>query len=158
VDKKIESLKNTRKNLLHFISELTIEQLNEIPKGYNNNIIWNLAHLLSAQQSICYTRAGLKPTIDEALFLNYKPGTKPQAFVTGDEVDLIKELCLTAIDQFKRDCQNNLFSNYTTWTNHYGMEITSIGDALTFVYFHEGLHLGYIMAMKKRVIQNEKPY
>jgi len=48
--KEIERLKKTRIFLLDLIKDLTTEQLNEIPKGFNNNIIWNLGHLIASQQ------------------------------------------------------------------------------------------------------------
>jgi hypothetical protein len=48
-----------RQLLLDQIAGLTTEELNQIPRGLNNNIIWNLAHLISGQQGIFYARAGL---------------------------------------------------------------------------------------------------
>jgi hypothetical protein len=48
-----------RQFLLDQIAGLTTEELNQIPRGLNNNIIWNLAHLISGQQGIFYARAGL---------------------------------------------------------------------------------------------------
>ena len=33
---------------------LTIEELNKIPEGFNNNIIWNFGHVIVSQQIICY--------------------------------------------------------------------------------------------------------
>ncbi len=49
MNKQIEILRNTRKHLLSFINDLSTEELNEIPQGFNNNIIWNLAHLTATQ-------------------------------------------------------------------------------------------------------------
>ncbi|HWD90430.1 MAG TPA: DinB family protein [Mucilaginibacter sp.] len=39
---QIDTLKKVRAVLLEGIKDLTTEQLNKIPQGYNNNIIWNL--------------------------------------------------------------------------------------------------------------------
>ena len=150
---RIETLKKARANFLKVIGDLTIEQLNEIPAGFNNNVIWNLGHLLASQQGLCYVRAGLKMTIDEQYFLTYKPETKPNGFVESTEVDKMKELFSSAIEQFELDYNKNIFTSYTPWTNRYGIEITNIDDAISFVLFHEGLHLGYIMALK-RLLKN----
>jgi uncharacterized damage-inducible protein DinB len=151
MNKQFEILKKTRKNLLEFTSDLNIDQLNEIPPGFNNNIAWNLGHVVSSQQGLCYVRAGLPIFIDEKYFETYKPGTKPGAKTDINELDITKQLLLSAIDQFESDYQNSIFTNYTPWTNRYGIEISTIDDAIAYVIFHEGLHLGYIMALKHLV-------
>ncbi|WP_205896842.1 DinB family protein, partial [Pseudomonas viridiflava] len=59
--------------ILDLVKDLSIEQLNKIPDGFNNNIIWNIAHLTAAQQNLCYTRSGLLPTVtDKYLFPFFK--------------------------------------------------------------------------------------
>ena len=60
--KAIEIIKLPRVHLLDVVKDLSIEQLNHIPDGFNNNIIWNLAHIVATQQNICYKRAGLDIT------------------------------------------------------------------------------------------------
>jgi hypothetical protein len=50
---QIENIKTLRTTLLTLVENLTINQLNEVPEGFNNNIIWNLAHLTAAQQGVC---------------------------------------------------------------------------------------------------------
>jgi hypothetical protein len=151
MEKQFDILRKTRSHLLHFISDLTIEELNEIPAGFNNNIIWNVGHLLASQQGLCYLRSGNKPVIDEKYFLKYKPDTKPEGFISSAELEDIKQLFLSVIDQLESDYGDSLFANYTPWTNRYGIEINSIEDVVKFVLFHEGLHLGYVMALKRLV-------
>ena len=147
----MEILRKTRANFLNVIEDLTIEQLNKIPQGFNNNIIWNLGHLLVTQQSLCYLKAGLKTTIDDHYFLNYKPETRPNGFVESAEVEKIKELFISAVGQLDSDYNKNAFTNYIPWTNRYGIEITNIDDAISYVLFHEGIHLGYVMDLKRLI-------
>lgn len=146
---QIENIKTIRTALLTLVENLTIEQLNKVPEGFNNNIIWNLAHLTAAQQGICYIRAGLKPIIQEKYLSPYLPGTKPEHFVDSAEVEVLKTLLLSSLEEFKSDYKKDFFTNYTTFTTRYGVEITSIDDAINFLPFHEGLHFGYIMALKR---------
>src|SRR5688572_3463318 len=113
--KQIESIKATRNFLLTLISDLSVEELNEIPSGFNNNIIWNIAHLVASQQGVCYKRAGLDLHIDEGFFMAYKPGTKPEHFVDTKQTRFIKGLLLTTIDQLETDLKNNVFINYPSW-------------------------------------------
>jgi hypothetical protein len=56
MNNKIDKIKKIRGFLLEQIADLTNEQLNTIPNGFHNNIIWNLIHSICAQQGICYLR------------------------------------------------------------------------------------------------------
>jgi len=148
---QIETIRKTRTALLNLIQDLSVEELNEIPAGFNNNIIWNVAHLTAAQQGVCYLRAGLKLQIDEKYFLPFKPETKPEQFVDAEEVETIKQMLFSTIDQLETDYEQNAFAEYIPWTTRYGVEIRNIDDAISFLPFHEGLHLGYSMALKRVV-------
>ena len=152
---QIETIYKTRQALLNLIQDLTVEELNEIPAGFNNNIIWNVAHLTAAQQGVCYLRAGLDLKIEEQYFLFYKPESKPEQFVNAEEVEKIKQMLLSTLDQLQADHQQNVFTNYIPWTTRYGVNIKNIEEALDFLPFHEGLHLGYIMALKRVVKTKE---
>lgn len=155
MNKTIETIKETRLNLLKFVDDLTVDQLNEVPQGFNNNIIWNLGHVAAALLGVCYLRAGLKTRIDEAFYLRYKPDTKPEGYIDGSEVEKIKSLLFSTLGQFETDYRENLFVNYTAWTTRYGVELKDINDAVQFLLFHEGLHLGYVMALKRLVKNNQ---
>jgi hypothetical protein len=106
--------------------------------------------LIAAQQGVCYVRAGVKP-VTEKYFSLYKPGTRPENSVDENEVEEIKTALSTSIDQLDIDYPSNLFTHYPSWTTRYGVEIASIDDALQFLLYHEGLHTGTIMAMKRLI-------
>ncbi len=139
--------------VLSVISELSTERLNKIPPGFNNNISWNLGHLVAAQQGVCYVRGGLPMVIEEQYFLAYKPDTKPTGYVDDAELKVLKEQLLSTVDQLEQDLASNVFANNPPWTNRYGVEHKTIEDSIKFLLFHDGLHTGYIMALKKVVNQ-----
>lgn len=149
--KQIDTIKKVRTFLLENIKDLTPEQLNRIPEGFNNNIIWNLGHLVAAQQGICYKRAGVKPLITDEFWEKYRSGSKPQEPVSEAEIENIKTLFLITLDELEMDYDKNIFTGYTAWTTRYGNEMTNIDDAISFIPYHEGLHSGVIMAMKRLV-------
>lgn len=151
--KAIEILYKPRTNLVKLIEGLSIEQLNKVPSGFNNNIIWNFAHMIAAQQGVCYVRAGLKTVIDEKLYLAYKPDTKPETFVDAAEVDAIKQLAFTTLDKLEEDYNASIFDSYIPWTTRYGVDINNIDEAIKFLPFHDGLHTGYIMAQRRALLQ-----
>ena len=146
--KEVELLKKSRVHLFELIKELTPEQLNEIPNGFNNNIIWNLGHLFTVQQSICYLRAGIDTLIDSKSFSDYEPQTRPEKEVSEEEIGRIKNSFITIIDTLQTDYDGGIFSNFKSFSVPFGLEICNIDEAINFMLLHEGLHVGYIMAMK----------
>jgi hypothetical protein len=147
--KQIEIIRKTRSFLLESLKDLSTEQFNHIPQGFNNNIIWNLGHMIAAQQGICYIRAGLAPHVSEDFINAYKSGSKPGDPVDADGIENIKNLLFSMIDQLETDYNNKIFDGYITWTTRYSVEVASIDDAIAFLPFHEGLHSGCISALKK---------
>ena len=151
MNKQINTIIKTRSYLLDLTKDLSSAQLNTVPPAFQNNIIWNLAHLIAGQQGICYMRAGLEPFVGQPFYATYKPGTKPEKELSEAEISEIKNLFITSIEQFGRDFENRIFEKYIPWKSRYGVELTNIEEAVDFINFHEGLHAGYIMAMKHLV-------
>jgi hypothetical protein len=149
MNQQIDTLKKVRVFLLESIKDLTTEQWNKIPEGFNNNIAWNLGHLIAAQQGMCYKRANLTPHISDEFWEQFRTGSKPGADLSAGEIENLKSLFLTLMDQLDADYNNQIFGNYTAWSTRYGVEITSIEDALRFLPYHEGLHAGTIGALKR---------
>jgi hypothetical protein len=96
---KIENIKSFRLFLLEQIDYLTTKQLNEIPEGFNNNVIWNLGHLICVQQNMCYVKAGLSIAVDDKYFSPFLSGTKPESFIHEQEIKNIKEVFISSIDK-----------------------------------------------------------
>ena len=154
MNNNLDKIKNFRLHLLNQISNLTTEQLNHIPSGYNNNIIWNLAHLVSAEQNMCYVRSGLPVTVEDKYFTPYISGTKPVDFVKGEDIEAIKAMLITSVDRLQVDLDNNAFVNYTPSImipKVYGFEVSNIEEALEYLLYHEGYHSGCILSLKRLV-------
>lgn len=150
--KAIEILHKPRLQLLQLIESIDIHLLNEVPAGFNNNIAWNLGHIVAAQQGVCYLRAGLQTRISNEMFELYKPGTRPEKFISQAELDTFKELFTSTLDQLAQDYQDGIFDNYVPWTTRYGVSINNIDDAIAFLPFHDGLHHGYVLALRRALI------
>jgi len=110
----------------------------DIPKGYNNNIWWNIAHVVVTQQILVYKLAAQPIRVSQELVDKFKKGTVPNGKVTDEEIELIKKLLFTTIEDTIEDYEKELFDSY----NEY---------AIAFNLFHEGLHLGTILSLQKAV-------
>jgi hypothetical protein len=139
----------SRKMVSQFLENHTLEQLNKIPEGFKNNLIWNIAHIVVTQQLLVYKLSGLPMMISDELVEKYRKGTKPEYNVTQAEVDEIKSLLLKTIDQTKEDFDNKIFLNYDEYPTSTGFVLNSAKDAMVFNNFHEGLHIGIMMGIRK---------
>ncbi|OOQ58377.1 hypothetical protein BC343_11315 [Mucilaginibacter pedocola] len=149
--KQIDIMRQPRMKILETLQAFSLDQLNTIPAGFNNNILWNLGHMVAAQQGVCYKRAGLPVHVSDSFFNAYKPDSKPEGYIGQEQFDEIKSLLENTLVQLEQDYQAGIFTNYPAWTTRYGVQIASIEDAIAFLPFHEGLHIGYIMGMRKLV-------
>jgi hypothetical protein len=157
----IENLKNmnqlftvtaTSRNLVSRILENhTLEQLNKIPEGFNNNLIWNIAHVLVTQQLLVYKLSGLPMMVSEEMIKKYKKDAKPEQEVSQAEVDEIKSLLFKTLEKTKEDYNNGVFKNYQEYPTSTGFVLKNVEDAMAFNNFHEGLHIGIMMSLRKLV-------
>lgn len=143
--------KTIREILLKILDNHSLEQLNKIPAGYSNNIIWNVAHCISSQQVLVYKLSGLPTLVSDEFIDKYKKGTKPKGDVSQIEVDEIRTLLFSTLDKTEKDVNEAIFQNYTTYMTSMGFELTNVQDALDFVNYHEGIHTGIIMSIRKFV-------
>ena len=146
-----ELIKQSRQNLLILISGFSIEELNKIPENYNNNLIWNLGHVIVTQQILCYKLADVNPRLDIAQYTKYAKGSKPEGDISLDEYELLKSLALTTVSDMEEDYNTGLFISYNSYSTSFGVDLNSIEDAIHFIGIHEGMHYGYSMALKRNI-------
>jgi hypothetical protein len=144
-----ETQKTIRQILLNILDNYSLEQLNKIPQGFNNNIIWNVAHCLAVQQALVYKLSGLPVMVSKEFILKYSKGAKPEDNVSQEEVDEIKTLLSTTLHQTQQDYSDALFVNFHEYTTSLGNTIRDINEALEFNNYHEGIHTGVIMSIRK---------
>lgn len=144
-------LHTSRKLLLKAIEELTLEQLHTIPDGSKNNIIWNVVHLLVTQQLLHYKLSGLDCLVPDDIIEEHRKGTSPTMKFTESEFENIKELFLGLPVTLEEDYKNGIFKKYNEYPTSTGFIIDSIDAAINFNNFHEGIHIGIILGLKKLV-------
>ena len=141
--------RTTRRWVAQFLDNHTLEQLNKIPDGFSNNLIWNIGHIIVTHQLLIYKLSGLPISVSDEMVEKYRKGTKPEQDVTQDEVDVLKALLHKAIDQTEKDYINGAFKNYQEYQTSTGFVLKSAKGAMHFNNFHEGVHIGMMMNIKK---------
>ena len=149
MQKQFDTLKKSRLLTLKIIENLSIEQLNKIPKGFKNNIAWNITHLLVTQQLLCYKLSGLDCLISDEMITYFQKGTAPTYTISESEFNTIKELFLQLPDQLKNDYDTGLFESYSEYKTSVDVNLNSIEDGIIFNLYHEGIHLGIILQLLK---------
>lgn len=146
-----EVQKTIREILLKILDNHSLEQLNKIPTGFSNNLIWNIAHCVSTQQLLVYKLSGLPMTVSEEFINKYRKETKPEGDVSQAEVDEIRTLLSTTLEQVQKDYADGIFQTYTEYTTSMGYTLKNINGALDFNNYHEGIHTGIAMSIRKFV-------
>jgi len=142
---------HNRKIFHHFLSKFTNEQLNCIPEGFNNNIIWNVAHTLVTHQSLVYRLSGLSMHIPEEWVALFAKGTKPTREITPNEVKEIDQAMFSTYELLVSDMESGVFKEFNPYTTSTTMQINNVETAQTFALFHDGLHTGSVLALAKLV-------
>ena len=152
MNRQIETIRNARTSLLEQLEDLTVDQFNQIPLGFKNNISWNMGHMIVVQQGICYQKSGLPQLISDDFGKKFGPGSRPEGIISVIEIVNIKQLLVITLEQLETDYESQIFGNYISWSTRFGNKAVSIDDGLEFLSFHEKLHLETITAMKRVVI------
>ena len=148
---QISVLKKSRELVLKAIDGLTLEQLHTIPTGFKNNIAWNVAHLVVTQQLLQYKLSGLNCLVPDELIEQHRKGTFPTKTFTEEEFEEVKELLIGLPDTLEEDFEAGIFEKYNEYKTSTGYVLDSIERAISFNNFHEGIHYGIIVSIKKLV-------
>ena len=148
---QFDILTKTRAIILYYIKELSLDQLHIIPDGFNNNIAWNITHLVVTQQLLHYKLSGNDCLVSDELIATYQKGTSPTVKFSQQAFDEVLELFQGLPSTLEEDFEAGIFKEYSAYKTSTGFVIDSMEKAIIFNNFHESLHLGVIMSLKKLV-------
>ena len=151
LDFQLSLVKVGREKMRALATSLTPEQLLVIPKGFHNNILWNMGHVIVAQQVLCYKNSGLPLRIPSYLIPLFAKGTRPSDWtVKIDPAEVLLWLDET-VDFLREDLRAHVFKTYTPYTTSMGNTLNNISEALAHVAWHDALHLGVMLSQRKLV-------
>ena len=151
LNRALEITKVSRKAFRNVLDNYTLSQLNKVPEGFKNNLFWNIAHIVVTQQLLCYKLSGLGLMVNDEWVELYKKGTCTSKDATQQDLEQLKSLLFTTIEQTQKDIEEDSFKTFSEYPTSTGFVLKSIDDAFEFNNFHEGIHLGYVLALKKAV-------
>lgn len=147
-----ERMRVVRTKIAAQLAGLSTEQLNRIPAGLNNNLVWQLGHLVVSTELLSYVRSQAVPDKVVALADSYRNGSKPEGAVSAAEIDSLKGRFLTSIDQLEADYRNGMFAAAQAFSTHtFGITANTIEEVFEMCLWHDTLHWGNINVIRKLV-------
>ncbi len=146
----LEIMDNYRRDLLRIIENLTVEQLNTVPNGFNNNIVWNLGHILVVTDELLYKNTPFFsiPTYDFDI-AGFKKGSRPEDIINEKDITSIRSAISNTVPQFRK-----LLSDYAMTSQKKEKELIenlSTDKNIHFILFHEDMHFSTIIRQLRLV-------
>ena len=138
-----------RTSIVAAVEGLSARQLHEIPAGFDNNIAWNVGHLLVVQQRLLYRPSGLPISLAEEMIPLYLPNTSPADWEAEPNAEALVAMLMPQQEQLEADYAAGRFSEngFSEFTTGSGVTLSDIDGALVFNTYHEAQHFGFIQAL-----------
>lgn len=142
MDPQLELLAEKRKKLLEITKDLTVGQYNLVPPGFNNNIVWNMGHIIAVSERVMFNESGYTPPIHPISFAPYARGTRPDKPVKEEEISYLRNYLSAITTMFDGDSLSDTAVP----------SVTQIGSrAMQFVLLHEDYHYRTVVRMISQI-------
>jgi hypothetical protein len=147
----LDLIRRNRRKILSLVEGLSADRLTKIPAGFRNHMLWNVGHVAVAQQVLCYKMSGLPTLLPAEARDLFGKGTDPSGWNAIPDPETVKAWLLPPIDAMEADIGRGAFVAYEPYETSMGNRLTSLSEALDHVIWHEGVHLGTLLALRKLV-------
>ena len=147
----LSTLEATRKNILNLLSKFSLDQVNLIPAGFNNNLAWNAGHCWVTQKLLTYGLSGKNTGLSAEIIAAYKKGSAPTAPLSAEAWAEIIEGLTNSVEELKTDLESSTWADHKPYTTSYGVTISHVRKGVRFNNTHEGMHYGVMLALGKLV-------
>lgn len=135
-----------RQNTLNEMEGLSEKEADQMPKGFNNTIRWNLGHIYTVQNALLAQFGGKNIEIPGHFAELFVPGTKPADWEDNvPSLDDLKHFLEEQPSKLKEALSEQLDEDAAKPFKSF----TTVGEILNFTLYHEGMHLGAIKGLKK---------
>ncbi|PAP77724.1 DinB family protein [Rubrivirga marina] len=146
-----DTLRQTRQSLVAIVDALPDAARTTIPDGFNNHVLWNAGHLAATEQGLIYGLSGLPVDLPDGFVSSFRKGTSPRDWDRDWTWAEVRDLLLSLPDRTEADYRAGRFETYREYRTTPGVVLTSVDDAVLFNLYHEGIHLGAILGLRKLV-------
>jgi len=150
-----EVLTDIRSRTLKIVQDIPESKWNVIPTGFRNHVRWHLGHILVSQEKMLFLLNDEPSSIPEGFSEYFAGGTDPSKWESQEGLpegklilQLLKEQPKRIKKTFADKLQQPMVHPFTSAT---GITYNTVEEMLHFSLYHEGIHAGILMAMKKIV-------
>lgn len=147
----LDTLRRLRQSLSGVVSGLSPEAWQTIPEGFSNNVLWNVGHVVVTAEVLTYALSGLDTNVPREYVKMFRKGTSPADWDAPPDIDGVRRWLTESPDLLEADYRAGRFETYREYTTTPGVVLASVEDGIRFNLFHEGLHIGSVLALRKFV-------
>jgi len=152
VEALINAARLTRSYMQKRVEGLSKEQLLAVPDGAENNILWNVGHIVLTNYRLLYRPAGATVPVPSTWDGWFLPGTSPAGWgATPPSADDVLKEFHAQNDRIQADYAAGLLKTYKPFTLKSGASLNSLEEGLVFNQMHEGIHIGAIIALRRQL-------
>lgn len=145
-----EQMKMWRNWTVEFLRTIPEEVVDAIPHGHNNNIRWNVGHILVGWDHSMFLSVNEERRLPLSYHLMFPRGSKPEDW--AEQPPSMDELITLLEEQphlIEKACKSHLDKPLKAPL----LSMKTVGDMLVFHMNHESLHMGTIRSMKQILLK-----
>jgi uncharacterized damage-inducible protein DinB len=140
-----------RSRTVKWIEALDFRIVDVMPTNFINTIHWHLGHILLVQDRVTLRLMGGGIGFPETYTDWFANGTKPADWQTEPPaVEVLLQELKEQTDRLQKQISGKLADKLTLPL----FELETLEEALNYSFYHEGIHLGYMMALKRAIETN----
>ncbi len=142
-------LSGTHQNMLRVLESLSDEDLNREVPGVKNTIAWNFAHTIVTCQLLVLKLSGQELQINLRQLAKFRKDSDGKVTCTREELMELSAIQQKFIADLPQLASAGALDGYEAYETSYGVSLYNAQEAIQFAGVHAGLHLGYMMAMRR---------
>ncbi|HTN19291.1 MAG TPA: DinB family protein [Pelobium sp.] len=153
MEKVFNFIIQSRQAFIQLVDSLSVEELNQIPEGFNNNIIWNFGHIVVSTQTLSYVRTGILADASAVKYNDdYKKDSKPSRYINEEEIAELKSLAISTVKNIQEDYNKGVFGPIVPFaTSTFKAQMNSFEEILITTVGHDNIHFGCALAYRKLI-------
>ena len=144
-------LEKQRELIAQVLADVTQDEWFAIPAGRGNNLAWNLAHIVTVEQALTYGLSKQPMGIPKEYISLYSQGSSPAKWEALPDIGEFLGLLKALPPKTGEDYAAGTFAGYRPITTSTGVHLATVEEAIAFNNFHEGIHTGIMMSIKKEL-------
>ncbi|MFC7372982.1 DinB family protein [Fictibacillus iocasae] len=148
-DTLLKQLAAYRHNTLSVVVDVSEEMADIVPDGFNNNIRWHLGHVYLDQYDWLYHNINEESPVPKHYRELFGFGTKPADWKLSPPT--LNELKTRLSDQAEHIAQHFGYRLDEELNSPTVLGMNTFAEILPRTFYHEGVHMGHIIALKKAV-------